>query len=69
MVIQGLTQRTAPIETAICNAKWKPRNAGHHPKDRERDGVRITEREVERITEGRKRETGEVAFKIGNILP
>jgi hypothetical protein len=36
MVIQELTQRTATIETAICNAKWKPGNTGQYAKERER---------------------------------
>jgi hypothetical protein len=49
MVIQELTQRTAPIETAICNAKWKPRNRGQCQT--ERDRVRIREIEMRNMTE------------------
>jgi hypothetical protein len=49
MVIQELTQRTASIETAICNAKWKPRNRGQYPT--ETDRARIGEREEDREKE------------------
>lgn len=63
MVIQELTQRTAPIETAICNAKWKPRNRGQYPT--ERDRLRIREREMRSITQ-RKSRSG---FHNRNMLP
>lgn len=68
MVIQGLTQRTATIETAICNAKWKSRNIGQSPT--EKDRVRITEREKKSKTHtqrtDRKSKSG---FHNRNMLP
>jgi hypothetical protein len=52
MVIQELTQRTTLIETAICNAKWKPRNRGQRPTEstdnRKRDEKHNTEEDREK---------------------
>jgi hypothetical protein len=68
MVIQGLTQRTAMIETAICNAKWKSRNIGQSPT--EKDRVRITEREkIKQNTHKSTERKSRSGFRNRNTLP